>query len=154
MPESIPIASFVLGGVLLLIAVVGGRFKIFGAEVSEVVRGPGRFVAGVLGVILIGFGIFASFPSHMDDDRAKKTLNVNLPSAQWRMQAPYSGECGTRPAGTVCAGFDDGYVWLVMGSVSGWEKRVEGGQNIQVAISGKRRYEHILGTNEVRIVDR
>lgn len=70
----------------------------------------------------------------------------------WQQQGPYDGDCRSRPAGTVCATFEDGYVWLVHGAVSGWEKRVEGGQTIHVAIGSTGRYEHILGTNRVRIV--
>ena len=63
MPQSIPIAAFVLGGVLLLVSVVGGRFKIFGAEVSGVAGRSGRIVAGFAGCLLISFGLLTSFQS-------------------------------------------------------------------------------------------
>ena len=88
---------------------------------------------------------------------AKHQFDVQLvaspPSVPWVTQPPYSGDCLTRPPGTVCLGFSDGYVWLITGSVSGWETFVADGLTIQAAISGTRRYEHILGTHQVRVVD-
>jgi hypothetical protein len=62
MPENIAIAAFILGAVLLLISIIGGKFKIFGAEVSAVVGVTGRTFAGVAGTILIGFGLYSSLP--------------------------------------------------------------------------------------------
>lgn len=54
MPQSIAIGLLVLGGVLLLVAITGGNFKIFGAEVdSPVSSTPVRLLAGVLGVAFI-----------------------------------------------------------------------------------------------------
>jgi hypothetical protein len=54
MPQSIAIGLLVLGGVLLLVAITGGNFKIFGAEVdSPVSSTPIRFLAGLLGGALI-----------------------------------------------------------------------------------------------------
>ncbi|MGD0938969.1 MAG: SH3 domain-containing protein [Terracidiphilus sp.] len=51
MPQSIAVGLLVLGGVLLLVAITGGKFKIFGAEVdSAVSSAPVRLVAGLLGV--------------------------------------------------------------------------------------------------------
>ncbi len=63
MPQSITIAAFVFGAVLLLIAIIGGRFKIFGAEVSEVAGRKGRIVAAVAGIVFIAIGLYGSFPS-------------------------------------------------------------------------------------------
>jgi len=57
MPESIAIASFVLGSILTLVAVVGGGFKVFGAEVSGKIGGFGRFIAFGLGLFFIMAGI-------------------------------------------------------------------------------------------------
>jgi hypothetical protein len=54
MPQSIAIGLLVLGGVLLLVAVTGGKFKIFVAEVdSPVSNTPVRILAGVLGIAFI-----------------------------------------------------------------------------------------------------
>jgi|SRR5208283_4341899 len=60
MPQSITIAAFVFGAVLLLISLLGGGFKIFGAEVSGSAGKVGRLVAGVAGFILISVGLIAS----------------------------------------------------------------------------------------------
>ena len=60
MPQSITIAAFVFGAVLLLIALVGGGFKIFGAEVSGKAGSAGRFLAGLAGVVLLCIGLFGS----------------------------------------------------------------------------------------------
>lgn len=54
MPQSVVIGLLVLGGVLLLIAITGGKFKIFVAEVdSPVSSTPVRLVAGLLGLVFI-----------------------------------------------------------------------------------------------------
>ncbi len=53
MPTNLLIGAFVLGGILLLIAVVGGRFKVFGAEISGEAGTGGRVFAGVVGAILV-----------------------------------------------------------------------------------------------------
>jgi hypothetical protein len=60
MPENITIAAFVLGGVMLLISIVGGKFKIFGAEVSAMAGPAGRIIAGVIGTVLISVGLYHS----------------------------------------------------------------------------------------------
>jgi hypothetical protein len=56
MPSNLAIGAFVLGGVLLLISVVKGGFKLFGAEVSGSAGGGGRFIAFVAGIVLIVTG--------------------------------------------------------------------------------------------------
>lgn len=61
MPQSITIAAFVFGAVLLLIALLGGSFKIFGAEVSGSAGKAGRTVAGLAGLVLVCIGLFGSF---------------------------------------------------------------------------------------------
>lgn len=54
MPEGIQIGLLVLGGVLILIAILGGNFKLFGAEVTATVSNVYlRFVAFLLGVFLL-----------------------------------------------------------------------------------------------------
>ncbi len=60
MPSSIAIAAFVLGAVLLLIAVLGGQFKIYAAEVSGSVGGRVRILAGVLGAFFIVVGLLGN----------------------------------------------------------------------------------------------
>jgi hypothetical protein len=40
----------------------------------------------------------------------------------WQQRDSYKGDCQARPSGTVCAADDDGYIWLIQGGLSGWEK--------------------------------
>jgi hypothetical protein len=63
MPSSVPIAAFVLGGVLLLVAILGGKFKLFGAEISEAAGKPARWFAGLLGCCLTIVGLGLSAPA-------------------------------------------------------------------------------------------
>src|SRR6185503_2331791 len=73
MPDNLRIASFVLGSVLLLIAVLGGNFKLFGAEIASTVSSRFlRFAAFVLGV---AFLIAPFYPY-----RPTSGPNSNIPS--------------------------------------------------------------------------
>jgi len=53
MPQSLDVAAFVFGAILILLSLVVGSFKLFGAEVQGTVGRLGRVVAFVLGLILI-----------------------------------------------------------------------------------------------------
>ena len=53
MPPSISIGELVLGAVLLLLALLGGRFKIFGFEFAGMVQRSIRWFAGLLGGSLL-----------------------------------------------------------------------------------------------------
>lgn len=57
MDSPLAIAVFGFGAVLLLIAVLNGSFKIYGAEISGSAGVVGRIVAGILGLLLITFGL-------------------------------------------------------------------------------------------------
>jgi hypothetical protein len=82
MPQSITIAAFVFGAVLLLIAIIGGRFKIFGAEIPEVAGRKVRIVAAVAGVVFIAIGLYGSFPSKAPHrDSSKKEPYKPVPAA-------------------------------------------------------------------------
>ena len=62
MPDNLRIGVFAFGGVLTLIALLGGNFKLFGTEVSSSVSNPIlRFVALVLGALLVALGIHGDF---------------------------------------------------------------------------------------------
>jgi hypothetical protein len=79
-PQSITIAAFVFGAVLLLIAILHGSFKIFGAEVSGTAGGFGRLFAGLLGVILICVGLFGSFDKAGDKSGNQPVANPQTTS--------------------------------------------------------------------------
>lgn len=68
-------------------------------------------------------------------------------SNDWWNQASYSLDCTSRPACTVCVRFDDGYTWLVRDSILRWENAGD----IQIAVGLSAHYEHILGSNSVRL---
>jgi hypothetical protein len=76
-----------------------------------------------------------------------------IPIGVWTTLAPYPGDPRDRPPGTVLLSFQDGYRWLIPGSVERREQRADGDRRIEVVVSGSRRYEHVLETNEVRIID-
>ncbi|HVZ38331.1 MAG TPA: hypothetical protein VHI13_03570 [Candidatus Kapabacteria bacterium] len=57
MPQTISLGAFVLGAVLLLVGLVGGRFKIFSAEVESSAGKLARTIATILGICLVGFGL-------------------------------------------------------------------------------------------------
>ncbi len=82
MPTSITIAAFVLGAVLLLVAILHGGFKIFGAEVDGTAGRFGRIFAGLLGVILVGIGLYSSLskPSPQSSPDSRKAAADGSPS--------------------------------------------------------------------------
>ncbi len=53
MPSTLGIGSFVIAAVLLLVCLLGGRFKIFGAEVTGQAGGSARIFAGLVGLALL-----------------------------------------------------------------------------------------------------
>lgn len=83
MPENLGIGFFVLGAVLILIALVGGRFKIFIAEISPAVTSPYvRIIAFALGVMFI---LLSLNPAMISDALAEST---NTPSPVATASAP------------------------------------------------------------------
>jgi hypothetical protein len=72
---------------------------------------------------------------------------------EWRQQESYSLDCAERPAGTVCLLYADGFVWLVNDVIHDWVTRTEDIGTIVSAIGERATYEHVLGTNLVRIAD-
>jgi len=73
MPNTIQIAAFVLGAVLLLLALVGGQFKIFGAEIQGMVGPWTRVIASMLGVAFVAVGILSSPTTEKKRERAVAT---------------------------------------------------------------------------------
>ncbi len=57
MPENLPLTLVIVGAILLLIGLLGGQFKIFGAEVPGKVGRASRWISGFTGVVLIVVGI-------------------------------------------------------------------------------------------------
>lgn len=59
MPTSLSIAAFVLGAILLLIALVGGGFKLFGSEIPRGVSATNRKISMVLGCVFVIGALFS-----------------------------------------------------------------------------------------------
>ena len=58
MPDNLRISVFAFGAVLTLVALLGGNFKLFGAEVASTVSNPIlRFLAFALGAMLVALAI-------------------------------------------------------------------------------------------------
>lgn len=68
-------------------------------------------------------------------------------SNDWWEQESYPLDCTLRPRCTVCVQYDDGFVWLVRDSIQSWERTGD----VQTATGLTGRYEHIIGSNSVRI---
>ena len=67
MPDSIATAAFIFSAVLILIALLGGKFKIFGSEISESVSNPFiRFIAFAIGAFLLVLVLEIQAPFGLD----------------------------------------------------------------------------------------
>jgi len=92
-------------------------------------------------------------PDAAGANNEQQPLPQREPGAGWKAQPPFVGDPRNRPPGTVCISFADGYLWLISESVDGRESWREGDRTVEAAMSQRRRYEHALGTQEVRIVE-
>ena len=107
-------------------------------------------VIGLAGVL--GAAVIANWDKLMHHNIFHPASNeTTAKQVGWQKQDSYKGNCQARPGGTVCAAYDDGFVWLIRGGISGWEKQVENGKTVQTAIATTGKYEHVLGTNNVRV---
>lgn len=82
MPATLVIGFFTLGAILLLIGILGGNFKIFGAEVASSVSNPFiRFLSFVFGIIFIGLSLSNNSvtPKTKSSDSTASSKPVILP---------------------------------------------------------------------------
>jgi|GEM_PF-6398909 hypothetical protein len=70
MPSTIELALVVLGAILILISVLGGKFKIFGADIEGSTDRFGRIIAFVLGLIFIFIAIVMDYSSLPDANQS------------------------------------------------------------------------------------
>ncbi len=64
MPDSVAIAVFVFGAILILIAIIGGEFKLFGSEISKSITNRWlRFFCFFFGAALLVFALGIKLPS-------------------------------------------------------------------------------------------
>jgi hypothetical protein len=85
-------------------------------------------------------------------------FDPNAPPAGFFEQPSYTGDCMARPAGSICLGFDDGYIWFLSPFNDGVQAWGEAGfwrdKKIQVVFGQNADYHHILGTNLVKKVSK
>jgi hypothetical protein len=78
MPASLDIAFFVFGAILLFLALLGGSFKLFGAEVSaKTTNKPVRIVAFLLGIALIAIPTYTYLNSPSDTSSPSDSQTAN-----------------------------------------------------------------------------
>ena len=92
MPQTLIIGIFVLGAVMLLLALVSGGFKIFGSELPGVAGRPGRVIAFVIGVLLVGFSLF-----HFKEEPAAKSPETSAPPAAQGVKTQTAGATASEP---------------------------------------------------------
>jgi len=99
MPQSIMIGLLVLGGVLLLIAITGGNFKIFDAEVDSPVKSaPVRIFSGTLGLLFIAGALLLNKTGAPAPANAPAgSSSAGTPAA---MSNPSPGSSSALPAGS------------------------------------------------------
>jgi hypothetical protein len=101
MPQSISIAVLVLGGVLLLVAITGGKFKIFEAEIDSAVSSKlVRLISGAIGLILITVALTLGSPVSKPDASKNDTPTPQpsqAPAAQTHADQPASVQADPTP---------------------------------------------------------
>jgi len=101
MPQSLSIAALVLGGVLLLVAITGGKFKIFAAEVdSPVSSKPVRLISGLIGIILVVAALTIRTPAPHEHEKKQGVSSSQSPHSSDAPQIPAAspGQANAEPA--------------------------------------------------------
>jgi hypothetical protein len=77
MPSNINLAAFIVGAVLLLVALTTGGVKIFGAQVRGTTGRGARIVAGLVGALLMVVGVWGPLPFNRQTHDPCDTLPVD-----------------------------------------------------------------------------
>jgi hypothetical protein len=86
MPDNIAIAAFVFGAILILIALLGGNFKLFGSEISTSISSRWlRFVAFALGSVFI---VLALSPTPATPERTSAIPTPSMTTAPTTAATP------------------------------------------------------------------
>ena len=86
MPQNLPLALVVVGAILLLIALLGGQFKLFGAEIPGKVSRANRWISGFAGMTLIVMGIY------LGSGATPPFSSRQTPSPQSSAEQPHSAQ--------------------------------------------------------------
>jgi len=94
--------------------------------------------------------------SSTKDTRPEPPKNPLAPPEGFEERASYDGNCSKPPEGSGCIHFRDGYQWLVRDEIEPQQKEYGTWEHHEkVEVTGKHgRYEHILGTDYVKKVER
>jgi hypothetical protein len=90
-PTSVALGAFVLGAVLLLVAVLGGNFSIFGTNIPAKIGPVARSFSGVLALAFISFGMLTGDVANGRPDPTPiptRIVSSPLPSALATTTAP------------------------------------------------------------------
>jgi len=94
--------------------------------------------------------VYTSEPAYVGGGMAPEpppALPVDVDRAEFEERPPDLEGCRRRPPGTVCVGYEDGYLWLIRDSVVGWDELPLGdGRTLSIAIGRRADYHHVLGT--------
>lgn len=97
MPQTLTIGIFVLGAVMLLLALVSGGFKIFGSEMPGVASREARIIAFFIGVLLVGFSLFQAEPLLKGQNQPKPTPAPAPPGPEGPVVNPAPAEDHSPP---------------------------------------------------------
>jgi hypothetical protein len=92
MPQNIEVAAFVLGAVLLLLALTTGGFKIFGAEMHGTAGRWSRALAGIGGAALLGLTLWHTLQDGAVAPPAPAPANAPAPAPATTLLAPHAPE--------------------------------------------------------------
>lgn len=91
MPENLIITAFIFGAILILLALVGGRFKVFGAEISGTVGKLARTIAFGLGAIIITFTLLEILRQTKPPPVSPPPVTEKQPSPGDKVSGSYEG---------------------------------------------------------------
>ncbi len=97
MPPSLVTGSFVLGAILLLIALLAGKFKIFGFEAAGDATHWARIFSGVVGLVLIIVPLWSEQSPSMSDDQGRAPAPSAKPSHESEVNRPAPPQGGVDP---------------------------------------------------------
>lgn len=132
--------------------------KSFWSTVPGILTGIAAIISAIGGLVLaLNAAGLITIPPLGPTPTPTPLISTPTPTPQnllsFEEQASYAGDCGSRPAGSVCIEYEDGYVWLVYDSILGWgEDGTWQGKKISVAKGFKADYHHVLGTLLVKQV--
>jgi hypothetical protein len=99
MPENLKIGAFVFGAILVLIALLGGNFKLFGAEVAATISNRFlRFVAFALGTTFLVVAMHSPNPGNIPGVPTSSSQTTQSVPSSLSLQTPPSNSSSVQPS--------------------------------------------------------